>query len=72
VYYDTAATPFLYDGRIYDVAKALGLCGRVLFGSDFPLLSRPRYFDALDKSVLSMEEKKAILGENIEKMLFFS
>jgi predicted TIM-barrel fold metal-dependent hydrolase len=69
VYYDTAATPFLYDGRVYAVAKAMGLCGKILFGSDFPLLPQSRYFDTLEKIVLSIEEKNAILGGNIQKLL---
>jgi predicted TIM-barrel fold metal-dependent hydrolase len=69
VYYDTAATPFLYDGRIYAVAKAMGLCDRILFGSDFPLLPRPRYFDTFQKNVFSKEEENAILGGNAQKLL---
>jgi predicted TIM-barrel fold metal-dependent hydrolase len=70
VYYDTAATPFLYDKRIYNVAKALGLCDKILFGSDFPLLPHSRYFDTFDKIVFSMEEKNAILGGNVRKLLY--
>jgi len=69
VYYDTAATPFLYDSRIYSAAKALGLCDKILFGSDFPLLAPSRYLPALEESGLDQEEKKLILTENAEKML---
>jgi predicted TIM-barrel fold metal-dependent hydrolase len=69
VYYDTAATPFLYDNRIYRVAKALDLCEKILFGSDFPLLPQSRYMDAIENSVLSTEDKRLILGENAEKLL---
>jgi predicted TIM-barrel fold metal-dependent hydrolase len=64
VYYDTAATPFLYDARIYSAAKALGLERKILFGSDFPLLPQSRYMDALEKSGISFEEKRLILGGN--------
>ena len=39
VYYDTAAMPFLYDLRIYQAVKALGLCEKILFGSDLPPLT---------------------------------
>jgi len=70
VYYDTAATPFLYDERIYRAAKALGLCEKILFGSDFPLLSHSRYLDGLEKSGLSPEEKQLILGGNAQRLLF--
>ena len=69
VYYDTAATPFLYDSRIYRAAKALGLCEKILFGSDFPLLPPSRYINALDESDLSDEEKQQILGRNAQKLL---
>jgi len=71
VYYDTAITPFLYDERIYNAAKALGLCEKILFGSDFPILPQSRYFDALEKSGLSVEEKRLILGGNAEKLFGF-
>jgi len=69
VYYDTAATPFLYDERIYRAVKALGLCEKVLFGSDFPLLPQARYLDGLEKSGLFSEDKQLILGENARKLL---
>ena len=69
VYYDTAATPFLYNARIYDVAKAMDLCEKILFGSDFPLLPKSRYMDAIENSALSYADKKLILGENAKKLL---
>jgi predicted TIM-barrel fold metal-dependent hydrolase len=69
VYYDTAATPFLYDERIYRAAKALGLCEKILFGSDFPLLPYSRYLSALEQSGLSAGEKQHILGKNAKKLL---
>ena len=69
VYYDTAATPFLYDSRIYRAAKALGLCDKILFGSDFPLLAPSRYLPALEESGLESEEKKLILTENAQRLL---
>ena len=71
VYYDTAATPFLYDEKIYRAAKALGLCEKILFGSDFPLLPHSRYLDGLEKSGLSAEEKQLILGGNAQRLLLF-
>jgi len=69
VYYDTAAAPFLYDARIYRAAKALGLCGKILFGSDFPLLAPSRYLPALEESGLDDEEKNLILKGNAERLL---
>jgi uncharacterized protein len=69
VYYDTAATPFLYDERIYNIAKTMGLCEKILFGSDFPLLRHSRYITAIEKSGLSTEEIQLILGGNAKKLL---
>ena len=71
VYYDTAASPFLYDERIYRTVKALGLCEKILFGSDFPLLPHSRYLDGLEKSGLDSEDKQMILGANARKLLGF-
>jgi predicted TIM-barrel fold metal-dependent hydrolase len=69
VYYDTAAMPFLYDRNIYRAAAALGLCDKILFGSDFPLLPPSRYFKELDKSGISPEEKQLILAGNALRIL---
>ncbi|MDR0487685.1 MAG: amidohydrolase family protein [Treponema sp.] len=69
VYYDTAASPFLYDERIYRAAKAMGLCEKIIFGSDFPLLPPSLYFGGLEKSGLSAEEKQLILGGNAQRLL---
>ena len=69
VYYDTAASPFLYDARIYRAAKALGLCEKILFGSDFPLLAPSRYLAAVEESGLSAEDKNLIFCENARLLL---
>ncbi|MDR2729932.1 MAG: amidohydrolase family protein [Treponema sp.] len=69
VYYDTAITPFLYDARIYRAAKALGLIGKILFGTDFPILPHSRYKEALVQSSLSDEDIKLITGGNAERLL---
>ena len=67
VYYDTAASPFLYDAGIYRAAHALGLRDKILFGSDFPLLEPSRYIPALE--VLPPQEQKLILGANAQRLL---
>jgi predicted TIM-barrel fold metal-dependent hydrolase len=67
VYYDTAATPFLYSETIYHAALALGLGEKILFGSDFPLLPQKRYLPQLES--LPQLEKDYILGLNAQKLL---
>jgi predicted TIM-barrel fold metal-dependent hydrolase len=71
VYYDTAAAPFLYDYRIYRVVKALDLCEKIIFGSDFPLLSPSRYLGDIEESGFSDEEKQLIMGGNARKLFRF-
>jgi len=69
VYYDTAITPYIYDEKIYDTIKVMGLCEKILFGSDFPILPPSRYMDGIEKSMLTKEEKQLILGDNAKRLL---
>ncbi|MCL2442312.1 MAG: amidohydrolase family protein [Treponema sp.] len=69
VYYDTSITPFLYDERVYKIAKALDICDKILFGSDFPILPPSRYMDAVNKSGFTEEEKEKLLGGNARRLL---
>jgi uncharacterized protein len=41
VYYDTAASPLLYDARVWKLATELAGADHVLFGTDYPLLDYP-------------------------------
>ncbi|MGB9630063.1 MAG: amidohydrolase family protein, partial [Thermodesulfobacteriota bacterium] len=45
VYYDTAASPFLYSSKIYTIVKEIVGVERILFGSDYPLIRPQRYFE---------------------------
>jgi hypothetical protein len=64
IWYDTAASPFLYDPAVYDMAVQAGVLDKVLLGTDFPLLPPDRYYRDLDASGLKKQEKQAILGDN--------
>ncbi len=64
VYYDTAASTFLYAPRIYEVCKAAGVLNKILLGSDYPLLPPSRNFDELAQTDLTPEDKALICGEN--------
>ncbi len=68
VYFDTAASPFLYDPDIYAIAAKLIGVDKILFGTDFPLLKPARYFKELEKSGLSADEINAVCGGNAEKI----
>ncbi len=69
VYFDTAASPFLYDPEIYPVACKLAGKEKILLGTDFPLLLPDRYFRELESSGITPLEKTAVCGENAEKLL---
>ncbi|MDR3146066.1 MAG: amidohydrolase family protein [Treponema sp.] len=69
VYYDNAATVFLYDHRIYQAACAMGIQEKLLFGSDFPLLSPGRYMAAIERSGIPERDRELLLGGNAEKLL---
>jgi len=64
VYYDTAASPLLYSKKIYAIVSEIVGVRKVLFGTDFPLLSPRRYFQELEGSGLSREDREKILGLN--------
>ena len=64
IWYDTAASPFLYDPQIYDIAVDAGVADKVLFGTDFPLLTPDRYYRDIDNSNIAPLQKEQILGKN--------
>jgi predicted TIM-barrel fold metal-dependent hydrolase len=68
VYFDTAASPYLYDPSVYRLAIELVGAGKILFGSDFPLLPPATYFDEMKAVGLSDEEMKQICGTNAAKL----
>jgi predicted TIM-barrel fold metal-dependent hydrolase len=69
VYYDTAASPFLYSKKIYGIAKEIVGVEKIIFGSDFPLVRPERYFQELKESGLSDVDREKILGLNFLRFL---
>ena len=69
VYFDTAASPFLYAPQIYRYAKEIAGLDKILFGSDFPLLKPIRYFKELEKTGLQKGQIESICGKNAAKLL---
>jgi len=69
VYYDTAASPFLYSKKIYAIVSQIVGAKKILFGTDFPLIPPQRYFKELEESGLPDEDQKKILGLNFSRLL---
>lgn len=68
-YFDTAASPYLYRPDIYgEVARTCG-AGRVLLGSDYPLMAPSRLIHEVMGAELSADEKILVLGGNAERVL---
>ena len=67
VYYDTAASPFLYSKKIYAIASEIVGVEKIFFGTDYPLISPRRYFKELEGSGLSGQDQEKILGLNFSR-----
>jgi len=69
VYFDTAASSFLYQPQIYALVSQMVGADKILFGSDYPLLPQTRLLQEINSAALTEEEKGLITGENARKLL---
>ena len=69
VYFDTAASPLLYDGRVFEIVARLVGADRILLGSDYPLLKPRRLIEQVKRASLSEADERAVLGENAASLL---
>lgn len=69
VYFDTAASPYLYDNSIYACAAALTGVEHILFGTDFPLIPQSRILRDIDNSVENKADREHIKGINAQHLL---
>lgn len=69
VYFDMAASPFLYRPEV--VRTVVDLVGpeKILFGTDFPLIRPKRLLRQVDESGIEPEARDAILGGNAARLL---
>jgi uncharacterized protein len=68
IYYDTAASPFLYSSDIYQTAKSLAGLDKILLGTDYPLIKPARYYKEMETTGLSEDEMKMICGDNAARL----
>lgn len=64
VWFDTAASPYLYEPAIYRIASETIGAEKILFGSDYPLITPSRYFREMDGAGIGLDEKDKICGRN--------
>jgi len=69
VYFDTAASPFLYSPQVYSQVVRLVGAEKILFGSDYPLLAHSRLLGEINSLDLPDEAKNQVLSGNARKLL---
>lgn len=71
VFFDTAASPFLYRPQVYEqVAQILG-ANKIIFGSDYPLLPPARLVKEIESLNLDEATKKQIFSGNAARLFKF-
>ena len=70
VFFDTAATVFLYKPEIFEQVSRIIGSDKVLFGTDYPLMHQNRVIAQIQSSQLPEEDKARILGANAQKLLY--
>lgn len=69
VYYDSAASSFLYDANVFsNVIKLVGV-EKILFGSDYPVISQNRVLGDLKKNTLTESQMESILEANFKYLI---
>jgi len=69
VFFDTAASPFLYSPQVYNHVIQLVGGDKILFGSDYPLLAQSRVVKEIKSLDLPQETENLILSGNAQRLL---
>ncbi|MBE0430770.1 MAG: amidohydrolase [Dehalococcoidia bacterium] len=69
VFFDTAATVFLYKPEIIEYTSRIIGSDRILFGTDYPLMHQSRVIVQIQSSRLAHDDKAKILGGNARNLL---
>lgn len=72
VWYDTAATSYLYRPEIFPVVARLIGAEYILFGSDYGLLRQGKVIEYVKRTSLDKRELDLVLGSNAQKLLGIS
>lgn len=69
VSFDSAASPYLYSSEVYVQVANLAGSEKILFGTDYPLLSPKRFLAEIDNLNLIPSIKNQLLSENAKRIL---
>ena len=69
VYFDSAASPFLYTPQVYSAVASLVGADKTLFGSDYALLRPRRLLTEIAASDLTAQQQDAVRGGNAARLL---
>ena len=69
VFFDTAASPFLYSPQVYNQVIQIIGADKILFGSDYPLLAQSRLLEEISALDFPEETKDLILSGNARRLL---
>jgi hypothetical protein len=68
VYFDSAASPFLYRPEVFNAVSELAWAGKVLFASDYPLMEISRPLWQAKGAGLAPDVEAALIGGNAAKL----
>jgi len=71
VFFDTAATVFLYRPEVFEQVSYMIGSDKILFGTDYPLMHQSRVLAQVQSARLPEEDKAKILGVNAQKLLYW-
>jgi predicted TIM-barrel fold metal-dependent hydrolase len=69
ILFDTAAIPFIYKKNIYEILENNFFQDKIVFGTDWPLISPQRYFKDIEANSISNHFKNKLYSENIISFL---
>jgi len=81
LYFDTAASPLMYDNGVFKSALAKVGASRIIYGSDYPLILYPKtariasfepFLSKIAAAGLSKQDADAVMGSNIRRLLSLS
>ncbi|MBF8266682.1 MAG: Amidohydro-rel protein [Dehalococcoidia bacterium] len=69
VFFDTAASPFLYRSEIFTIVTTLVGAEKILLGTDYPLIKQKRLIRQVAEASISEEARERILYANAARLL---